>query len=162
MIRDLLEQRTELDRKIAEEQHQAAMTAWEDAKTKAREAKENVGKMRQAFNQASNEWSNYELECQHVQISLEHHEAAKPKHDDLPTEAELEAWERKRHRLRRTLSGPMYTRRQNLASNRERARIDLINADAAFVQMAYAERNARAKALGENGLPPSELSRVVL
>jgi hypothetical protein len=78
MISELQTQRTAIDRHIAQEQHTQAITSWEQAKAQAREAKTNVGKLRQVFNESAANWAAYERECEQVRQSLELHLAQHP------------------------------------------------------------------------------------
>jgi hypothetical protein len=159
MISELQAQRTVIDQQIAQEQHAQAMAAWEQAKKDAREAKSEVGRLRQVFAEAQAKWAAYERECAKVHASLNEHLASKPDDDDFPTIAEIRHWKDKRERLHKLLTVTMRAQRSDLAAVMEHARIEVIKADHQFILLGYAERNARTKALG---MQTPEVSRVVL
>jgi hypothetical protein len=148
MISDLINQRVAIDQQIAHEQHTQAMTAWEQTQQRAREAKRKLVTLRRAFREAEAVWARYEQECEQVRLEIENHAAQRPDPDDYPTEAELEAWQVEHQRLTTLLCVTMRARRLDLASIKERARMDMLTAEQEYEQLAYAERNARTKVQG--------------
>jgi hypothetical protein len=148
MISELQDQLSRIRQQIAQEQEAQAVAAWEQAKQNAREAKSEVGRLRGVFSRAQAEWMTYERECGKVKARLDEHTQSKPQDDDFPTPEELKNWEKERQRLVRLLTGPMLTRRSDLKSVMEHARIDVIKADQQYILLGYAERNARTKVIG--------------
>lgn len=158
MTSTLQAQRNAIDQQIAQEQHAEAMTAWEQAKKQAREGEAKVGELRRVFNKSAAQWAAYEKECDQVRQSLELHLAQRPAPDDFPLAEELTAWEEKRARLHKLLTVSMRARRLDLANVMEHDRQELLKADQIFISLAYAERVARTKALGEPAVGVSRVS----
>lgn len=149
MNSSLQAQRAALDQQIAQEEREEARNLWEQAKGRARKAKEEVYKLRAAFKQSVAAWQAYELECAVVKQSLEAHVAARPSDDSFPTAAEVDAWEAERVRLHNLLTVDMRARRLELADTMERDRLAVLRANQELATLAYAERNARPRALGK-------------
>lgn len=151
MIQDLIEQKASIDKKIAEEQRFLAIRAWEKAKQDAREARAEVRRLKQEYLSITAEWEDYQRQCLGVLNAIETHYQTKPQYDDLPTEDEVKEWEDDHAALVDKLNS-MRAHRDNLAANQARAQMEMLKADQRYIQLGYAERNARMKAVNETGV----------
>lgn len=151
MIRDLIEQKQKIDNQIHEEQRFLAIRAWEKAKQDAREAKAEVRRLKHVFLEVEAEWLAYERKCGQVMAEIETSHLAKPQYDDLPTDEEVKDWEDNHNKLVQKLNS-MCSHRNDLAANKEHARMEMLKADQHYIQLGYAERNARMKAVEETGV----------
>jgi hypothetical protein len=151
LIQDLIEQKSTIDKRIAEEQRFLAINQWNKAREEAREARVEVRRLKQEYLSITAEWEAYQRQCLGVLNAIEAHYGTKPQYDDLPTEDEVKEWEDDHAELVSKLEG-MRAQRDLLATNQAHAQMEMIKADRVYIQLGYAERNARAKAVNETGV----------